>query len=86
MGYVVSNYAGDLGDMRSTSGCVFTLVRGPICRKSSIQSIVVMSTTEEEYMAVVEVAKRDQANFHSFSLSYSKASSSLYEYTIQIST
>jgi hypothetical protein len=36
---------------------MFTLASRPIYWKSSVQSIVVMSTTEAGYMAVVETAK-----------------------------
>ncbi|KAL4312354.1 hypothetical protein GQ457_01G013740 [Hibiscus cannabinus] len=57
VGYVDSNYAGDLDDRRSTTGYVFTLGGGPICWKSTVQPIVALSTTEAEYMAVVEAAK-----------------------------
>lgn len=31
MGYVDSDYVGDLDDMRSTTWYIFTLVGGPIC-------------------------------------------------------
>ena len=41
----------------STTGYVFTLSRRPIFWRSTLQSIVVMSTTESEYMAVFEAAK-----------------------------
>ncbi|KAK2425531.1 secreted RxLR effector protein [Trifolium repens] len=57
VGYVDSHYAGDMDDRRSTTGYVFTLAGGPICWKSSVQSIVAMSTTEAKYMAVAEAAK-----------------------------
>ena len=57
VGYVDSDYAGDLDDRRSTTGYVFTLGGGPICWKSTVQSIVALSTTEAEYMAVAEAAK-----------------------------
>ncbi|CAJ2662759.1 unnamed protein product [Trifolium pratense] len=57
VGYVDSDYAGDMDDKRSTTGYVFTLAGEPICWKSSVQSIVAMSTTEAEYMAVAEAAK-----------------------------
>uniref|UniRef100_A0A2N9H2E5 CCHC-type domain-containing protein n=1 Tax=Fagus sylvatica TaxID=28930 RepID=A0A2N9H2E5_FAGSY len=57
VGYVDADYAGELDDRRSTTGYVFTLSGGPICWKSTLQSIVAMSTTEAEYMAVAEVAK-----------------------------
>ncbi|KAL0291556.1 UNVERIFIED_CONTAM: Retrovirus-related Pol polyprotein from transposon TNT 1-94 [Sesamum calycinum] len=57
VGYVDSNYAGDLDDRRSTTGYVFTLGGGSICWKSTVQSIVALSTIEAEYMAVAEAAK-----------------------------
>uniref|UniRef100_A0A2N9J5Y1 CCHC-type domain-containing protein n=1 Tax=Fagus sylvatica TaxID=28930 RepID=A0A2N9J5Y1_FAGSY len=57
VGYVDVDYAGEVDDRRSTTGYVFTLSGGPICWKSTLQSIVAMSTTEAEYMAVAEAAK-----------------------------
>ncbi|KAL0460800.1 UNVERIFIED_CONTAM: Retrovirus-related Pol polyprotein from transposon TNT 1-94 [Sesamum latifolium] len=57
VGYVDSDYAGDLDDRRSTTGYVFTLGGGSICWKSTVQSIVALSTIEAEYMAVAEAAK-----------------------------
>ena len=36
---------------------MFTLSGGPICWRSTLQSKLVMSTTEYEYMVVAEVAK-----------------------------
>uniref|UniRef100_A0A2N9FA36 CCHC-type domain-containing protein n=1 Tax=Fagus sylvatica TaxID=28930 RepID=A0A2N9FA36_FAGSY len=57
VGYVDADYAGEVDDRRSTTGFVFTLSGGPICWKSTLQSIVAMSTTEAEYMAVAEAAK-----------------------------
>ncbi|RVX00523.1 Retrovirus-related Pol polyprotein from transposon TNT 1-94 [Vitis vinifera] len=56
-GYVDADYAGDLDDRRSTTSYVFTLGGGPICWKFMIQSLVALSTTESEYMAIVEAAK-----------------------------
>ncbi|KAE8714902.1 hypothetical protein F3Y22_tig00110187pilonHSYRG00229 [Hibiscus syriacus] len=56
-GYVDSDYAGDLDNRRSTTGYVFTLGGGPICWKSTVQSVVALSTTEAEYMAAAEAAK-----------------------------
>ncbi|MCI41650.1 gag-pol polyprotein, partial [Trifolium medium] len=46
-----------MDDGRSTTSYVFTLAGGPVCWISSVQSIVAMSTTEAEYMAVAEAAK-----------------------------
>jgi ATP-binding cassette subfamily B (MDR/TAP) protein 1 len=57
VGYIDLDYVGDMDDRRSTTGYVFTLAGGPICWKSSVQSIVVMSITEAEYMTVVDAAK-----------------------------
>jgi hypothetical protein len=57
VGYVNANYTGEVDDRRSITGYVFTLSGGPICWKSTLQSIVAMSTTEAEYMAVAEAAK-----------------------------
>ena len=52
-----ANYTGDVDDRRSTTGYLFTLLGGPICWKSTLQSVVAMSTIEVEYMAVAEAAK-----------------------------
>ncbi|KAE8719673.1 hypothetical protein F3Y22_tig00109926pilonHSYRG00011 [Hibiscus syriacus] len=57
VGYMDSDYAGDLDNRRSTTGYVFTLGGGPICWKSTVQSVVALSTTEAEYMAAAEAAK-----------------------------
>ncbi|KAE8729042.1 hypothetical protein F3Y22_tig00004004pilonHSYRG00037 [Hibiscus syriacus] len=57
VGYVDSDYAGDLDNRRSTTGYVFTLGGGPICWKSTVQSVVALSTTEAEYMAAAKAAK-----------------------------
>ena len=57
IGYVDTDYAGDVDDRRSTTGYLFTLLGGPICWKSTLQSIVAMSTTKAKYMAVAEAAK-----------------------------
>ena len=55
--YVDADYASEVDDKRSITGYVFILSGGPICWKSTLQSIVAMSTTKAEYMAVVEAAK-----------------------------
>uniref|UniRef100_A0A2N9F9A0 CCHC-type domain-containing protein n=1 Tax=Fagus sylvatica TaxID=28930 RepID=A0A2N9F9A0_FAGSY len=57
VGYVDADYVGEVDDRRSITGYVFTLSGGPICWKSTLQSIVAMSTTKAEYMAVAEAAK-----------------------------
>jgi len=58
VGYVDANYAGDLGDRRSYTGYVFTLVGRLICWKFMAQSLVFLSTNELEYIAVTEVDKK----------------------------
>ena len=50
VGYVNSDYVGDLDNRRFTTGYVFTLAGGPICWRS------VLSTIEAEYMALAEAA------------------------------
>ncbi|KAG8492016.1 hypothetical protein CXB51_015329 [Gossypium anomalum] len=57
IGYVDSDYAGDLDKRRSSTGYVFTFAGGPISWKSTLQSTVALSTTEAKYMAVTEAAK-----------------------------
>ena len=44
-GYVDSDYAGDLDMRRSTTGYVFTMARGPVSWRSTLQSTVALSTT-----------------------------------------
>jgi hypothetical protein len=58
VGYIDADYAIDLGDRRSTTGYVFTLAMGPICWKSMVQYLVVLSTTKSEYMTVAEAVKK----------------------------
>ena len=57
VGYVDSDYAGNIDDKGPTTGYVFTLSRGPICWRSILQSLIAVSTTEAEYMAVAEATK-----------------------------
>ncbi|KAE8725588.1 hypothetical protein F3Y22_tig00008386pilonHSYRG00069 [Hibiscus syriacus] len=57
VGYVDSDYAGDLDKRRSTTGYLFTLAKAPVSWKSTLQSIVALSTTEAKYMAVSEAVK-----------------------------
>jgi hypothetical protein len=54
VGYVDSDYAGNLDKHPSTTGYVFTLAKS---WRSTLQSAVALSTTEVEYMAVTEAFK-----------------------------
>ena len=57
VGYVDSDYAGDLDKRRSTTGYVFTLAGAPVCWRCTLQSIVALSTIKVEYMALTEAVK-----------------------------
>jgi len=57
IGYVDSNYAGDLDKHRSTTGYMFTLSQAPVSWRSILQSTVALSTTEAEYMVMTEAMK-----------------------------
>ncbi|KAG7557256.1 Reverse transcriptase RNA-dependent DNA polymerase [Arabidopsis suecica] len=51
MVFTDSDYAGDLDDRRSTTGCVFLMASGAISWASKKQPVVALSTTEAEYIA-----------------------------------
>eukprot|EP00268_Persea_americana_P019113 TRINITY_DN19787_c0_g1_i12.p1 TRINITY_DN19787_c0_g1~~TRINITY_DN19787_c0_g1_i12.p1 ORF type:complete len:193 (+),score=26.21 TRINITY_DN19787_c0_g1_i12:608-1186(+) len=57
VGYVDSDYVGDLDKRRSTTGYVFTLVRGSVSWRSTLQSTIALLTIEAKYMAVAEAIK-----------------------------
>jgi hypothetical protein len=57
VGYVDSDYAGDLDTRRSLTGYVFTIGGCAVSWKARLQATVALSTTEAEYMAVSEAAK-----------------------------
>ena len=57
IGYIDYDYTSDLDKQRSTIGYIFTFARGPINWKTTLQSIVVLSTIEAEHMAITEVVK-----------------------------
>ena len=57
VGFVDSDYGGDLNRRRSLSGYIFTLCNGAISWKATLQSIAALSTTEAEYIAATEGVK-----------------------------
>lgn len=57
VGYVDSDWAGDIEDRRSCSGYVVTLGNGPITWSSKKQKSVALSTMEAEYTALSEATK-----------------------------
>src|SRR3972149_2966399 len=54
VGFVDSDFAGDLDDRKSTSGYVFCLGGSSISWRSCLQEVTALSTTEAEYMAITE--------------------------------
>ncbi len=52
IGYSDSDRTGDHADRKSTSGFVFTLNRGPISYGSKKQTVVALSSTKAEYIAL----------------------------------
>jgi len=50
VGFVDSDYGGDLDRRRSISGYIFTLCEGAISWKASLQSITALSTTEADML------------------------------------
>ena len=56
-GYSDADWAGDVGDRKSTSGYVFLLGGAAISWKSSKQTCVALSTTEAEYIALSAAAQ-----------------------------
>jgi len=57
VGYVDSNYGGDLDRRRSFSGYIFTLCNSAISWKATLQSIAALSTAEAEYISATEGVK-----------------------------
>jgi hypothetical protein len=54
IGYVDSDYAGDLDKRRSLTGYVFNIGSCAVSWKAVLQPVVALSTTEAEYMAIAE--------------------------------
>ena len=57
IGYCDSDHGGDLDKQRSTSGYVFTVGGNTISWKSCLQSVVALSSTEAEFIALTEAVK-----------------------------
>ena len=57
VGFVDSDYAGDLDKRRSLTGYVFTIGGCAVSWKAILQSTVAWSTTEAEYMAIAEACR-----------------------------
>ncbi|GAA0159880.1 transmembrane signal receptor [Lithospermum erythrorhizon] len=56
-GYFDSDYAGDVDSKRSMTSYVFTLGGTVVSRRATLQSTMIFSTIEAEYMALTEAAK-----------------------------
>ncbi|XP_047949664.1 secreted RxLR effector protein 161-like [Salvia hispanica] len=57
VGWSDSDFAGNIDTRRSQSGYVFTLYGAAVSWKSSLQSVVALSTTEAEFMALTAAVK-----------------------------
>ncbi|KAG8496528.1 hypothetical protein CXB51_007650 [Gossypium anomalum] len=57
IGYVDADFARDLDRRRSLTGYVFTIEGCAISWKATLQTTVILSTTEAEYMAITEACK-----------------------------
>ena len=56
-GYVDSDFTGDLDKRKSTTGYVFTLAGAAISWVSKLQTVVILSTTEAEYIVATQACK-----------------------------
>eukprot|EP00253_Pinus_taeda_P025520 PITA_25520 len=57
VGFIDSDWAGDLNDRKSTASYVFTLGYGPIIWACKKQSAISLSSVEEEYYGTIEASK-----------------------------
>ena len=51
------DYVGNLDKRRSITRYLFTIASGPVSWRSTLQSIVMLSTMESEYMEIGEAVK-----------------------------
>ena len=56
-GYVDSDYAGCMDSRKSISGYVFTMFGTTISWKATLQKVVALSTSEVEYISLIEAIK-----------------------------
>jgi hypothetical protein len=59
-GYSNADYTGDIVDRRSTIGHLYLLNRGPVTWTSIKQCYVATSTTQLEYISLLEASKQGQ--------------------------
>jgi hypothetical protein len=57
VGYVDSDFAGDLASFKSTTGFIIFLGNGPIIWYSKLQSLIAQSTAEAEYVSFLPICK-----------------------------
>jgi len=57
-GFSDIDYTGDIVDRRSTIGYLYLLNRGPITWSSIKQRYIATSTTESEYISLLEASKQ----------------------------
>jgi hypothetical protein len=57
VGYTDSDLAGSIDDRKSTSGYMVTFAGGAVAWQSKLQKCVALSTTEAEFIAIVEASK-----------------------------
>lgn len=56
-GFVDSDFAGSMDSRKSLTGFVFTMYGTTVCCKSTLQSVVALSTCEAEFIALTEAIK-----------------------------
>lgn len=56
-GYVDANHSGDRDSGKSTTGYIFTVAGTTLSWVSQLQKVVALSTTEAEYVAIIEASK-----------------------------